>query len=99
GFGRLAGVGARGLVTVVGALDRVFVLAGVGQAFDRDHVLLLRGAEDDHALGVAAGDADLADRSADQLALVGDQQDLVAVLDREGGREPAAALAEVLGQQ
>ena len=36
---------------------------------------------------------------ADQLALVGDQQDLVALLHREGGDQPAALAGQVLGQQ
>src|SRR5262245_53392816 len=76
-----------------------FVLAGVGEPLHRDHVLLGAGAEDDDAGGVAADHADLAHRRADELPLVGDQQDLVAFLNREGGREPSALLGEVLRQQ
>ena len=37
------------------------------------------------------GDADAVDRAADQLAAVGDQHDLVALLDRERGDQPAVA--------
>ena len=62
-------------------------------------MLVLGGAEDGDARGVAADHADLADRRADQLALVGDQQDLVELLDREGGRKAPALLGEVLRQQ
>ena len=46
-----------------------------------------------------AGDADLVDRDADQLALVGDQQHFVGVLDRERGDQPPAALGEIVGDQ
>ena len=74
-------------------------LFGFGQPLDRDHVLGFGGAEDDHPGGVAPDLADLAHRRADQLALVSDQQDLIALLDREGRGKPSAALGEVLGQQ
>ena len=50
---------------------------------DRHHVFVVGGVEHDDALGRAAGDADALDRTADQLALVGHQHDLVAILDRE----------------
>ena len=50
-----------------------FVFAGVRQPLDTHHVLVRTGAEDDHARRVAADHADLGDRGADQLALVGDQ--------------------------
>ena len=59
------------------------VLAVLADVLDRDDVLVLGGVEHDDALGRAAGDADAFDRAADQLALVGHQHDLVAVLDRE----------------
>src|SRR3954451_9028410 len=50
------------------------------------------GLEHRHALRAAPDDADVVDRHADGLALVGDQHDLVGVLDREGGHELAVAL-------
>src|SRR5437016_6109139 len=59
------------------------VLAFLADALDRHHLLILVGVEHDHALGRAAGDADALDAGADELAAVGDQHDLVGVLDRE----------------
>ena len=47
-----------------------------------------------HALRAAADDADVVDRHADDLAAVGDQHDLVAVLDREGGDQRAVPLVD-----
>src|ERR1700734_1241749 len=61
----------------------VAVLGFLADMLDRDHMLVLGGVEYDDALGGAAGDPDALDRAADQLALVGHQHDLVAVLDRE----------------
>src|SRR5207237_1039554 len=58
------------------------VLAFLGDAFDRDHALALRGREHDHTLRRAAGYADAVDRAADELAAIGDEHDLVAFLDR-----------------
>src|SRR5690606_11241328 len=62
--------------------------AAVRQALDRDDLFAVRRAEDGHALAGAADDADLVDRSADHLPARGHQQQVVALLDREGGREP-----------
>ena len=59
--------------------------AFLGQPLDRDHALVLGGVEHDHALGRTAGDADAVDGRADQLAAIGDQHDLIGLLDREGG--------------
>jgi len=61
----------------------VFAALFLADMLDRNDVLVLGGVEHDHALGRAAGDADALDRAADQLALVGDQHDLVGVLYRE----------------
>ena len=74
------------LLTMTAALAAVAVLAVlpvVADMLDRHHVLVLGGIEHDDALRRAAGDADVLDRAADQLALVGDQHDLVAVLHGE----------------
>src|SRR5690348_15228323 len=77
------------------ALAFIAVLLGVlAEALDRDDVLALGGAEERHALRAAAGDADVVDRHADDLAAIGDQHDLVAVLDREGGDELAVPLVD-----
>src|SRR5499427_4593330 len=74
------------------------VLLGLfGEPLDRDHALALGGVEHDDALGGAAGDADAVDRAADQLAAVGDQHDLVALLDRERGDDAAVAPGHVHG--
>src|SRR4029077_21132811 len=59
---------------------------------DGDEVLVLGGIEHDDALGRTAGNADVLDRTADQLALVGHQYDLVAILDRERCHQFAVAL-------
>src|SRR5262249_549284 len=64
------------------ALAAVFV-AFLADALDRDHPLALRGVEHDHTLGRAPGDADAFDPRADKLAAIGDQHELVPVLDRE----------------
>src|SRR5438876_3383446 len=64
------------------ALAAVLV-AFLADALDRDHPLAFRGVEYDHALGRAAGDADAFDARADELAAVGDQHELVPLLDRE----------------
>src|SRR6478672_11203893 len=80
---RLSRTAASGLRRV--ALFAVAVLAvavGVlGHALDGDDTLALLGLEDAHALRVARGDAHVVDGAADQLARVGDEHDLVAVLD------------------
>src|SRR5262249_50996576 len=62
----------------------------------RDHTLAFRGIEHDHALGRAAGDADPLDAGADQLAAIGDQHELVLVLDRERGDELAGFLPDAV---
>src|SRR4029077_9952696 len=59
------------------------VLAVVADMLDGHHMLVLGGVEHDDALGRAAADAEATDRTADQLALVGHQHDLVRILDRE----------------
>src|ERR1700722_9650771 len=61
----------------------VAVFGVLADVLDRDHMLVLGGIEHDDALGRAAGDADTLDRTADQLAVVGHQHDLVEILDRE----------------
>src|SRR5258708_37858649 len=70
------------------------LLAFLADALDRDHALAFGGVEHDHALGRAPGDADAFDAGADQLAAVGDQHELVAVLDRERGDQLAGLLAD-----
>src|SRR5262247_660228 len=64
------------------ALAAVLV-AFLADALDRHHPLALRGIEHDHTLGRAPGDADAFDARADELTAVGDQHELVPVLDRE----------------
>src|SRR5664279_1448430 len=67
----------------------------LAQPLDRHDLFVVGGIEHDHALRRAPGDADAGDRRADQLAGVGDQHDLVALLDREGADD----LAGLLGQR
>src|SRR5262249_13199068 len=64
------------------ALAAVLV-AFLADALDRHHPLALRGVEHDHTLGRAPGDADAFDARADELAAVGDQHELIPLLDRE----------------
>ena len=74
------------LLTMRAVLAAVAVLAVfpvVADMLDRHHVFVLGGIEHDDALRRAAGDADVLDRAADQLTLVGDQHDLIAVLHGE----------------
>src|SRR5689334_9127250 len=73
----------------------VRALALLREALDRDDALALGGVEHDHALRGAAGNSDAVDRAADQLAAIGHQHDLVALLDRERGDDAAVALGHV----
>ncbi len=56
-------------------------------------------AEDGYALSIPRCNTNLRDGHPDQLTGVGDQQDLVAVIDREGAHQLAAALGQILGGQ
>src|SRR5262249_29631382 len=85
------------MAAVAIAVSVLAVLGLLADMLDRDHVLVLGGVEYDHALGGAAGDADVLDRAADELALVGDQHDLVGILHREGGDELAVAAVDAHG--
>src|SRR5215470_12536680 len=75
-------------------LGRPVLLALFADALDRDHAFGFGGVEHDHALGRAPGDADALDAGANELAAVGDQHDLVAVLDRERGDQLAGLLPD-----
>src|SRR6516164_2667910 len=75
------------------ALAAVLV-AFLADALDRHHPLALRGVEHDHTLGRAPGDADAFDARADELAAVGDQHELVPLLDREGRDQLAGFLPD-----
>src|SRR5690242_21247235 len=66
----------------------------LADVLDRDDVFVIGGIEHDHALRRAAGDANVLDRTADQLALVGDQHDLVAVLHGERRDQLAVAVVD-----
>src|SRR5262245_8154098 len=70
------------------------LLAFLADALDRDDTLIVRGVEHDHALGGPPGDADAFDPGADELPAVGDQHQLVTVLDRERGDQFAGLLAD-----
>jgi hypothetical protein len=54
-------------------------LAFLAQVLDRDHALLVRRVEHDDALRRATRDADVVHVSADELAAIGDQHDLVVL--------------------
>jgi hypothetical protein len=64
-------------------LAAITVFGLFADVLDGHHMLVFGGVEHDDALGRAAGNPDALDRTADQLALVGHQHDLVGVLDRE----------------
>src|SRR5436190_3882651 len=79
-------------------------IALFAEPFHRDDALGFRGVEHDHAAGLAALDADLGDAATDELAAVGDQHQLVLLLDRKRadqaadlGAQRAVALAVVHG--
>src|SRR6185369_26480 len=78
------------------ALAAVAVLAVLvfRNMLDRHHVFVFSRIEHDDALRRAAGDADVLDRAADQLALVGDQHDLIAVLHGERRHQLAVAVVD-----
>src|SRR5476651_815905 len=59
-----------------------------------DHALALADIDDAYAARAASRDANAVDRAADQGAGVGDQHDLLALLDREGGHA-LPALGEI----
>src|SRR5262249_52687402 len=72
-----------GLPAIAGAVLR--------HALDGDDLLAFLGLEYAHALRVAAGNAHVVHRHADELAGVGDQHDLVALLDGKRRNERAVA--------
>src|SRR5450756_2388722 len=78
-----------GVPQALAKADRLDIRADV---LDRHHMLVLGGIEHDDALGRTAGSPDTFDRTADQLALVGHQHDLVAILDRERRHQLAVAV-------
>src|SRR6185295_6575928 len=69
-------------------------VALLGDALDGHDPLVVLGLEDAHALDAAAGDAHVVDGTADQLAAVRHQHDLIAVLHGEGGDEAAVPLVD-----
>src|SRR5262245_28993947 len=75
-------------------LRAAVLLAFLADALDRHHALVVGRVEHDHALGRAPGDTDAFDAGADELSAVGDQHQLVAVLDRERGDQLAGLLPD-----
>src|SRR4029079_10730322 len=80
---------------LLAALDLDLLFVALVDLGDADDMLTLGHAEDRYALRVAAHDADVADRRADHLALVGDQHQRLALARLEGGDDPAVALRRV----
>src|SRR5690348_5529245 len=102
------GFGIRGLLKLAFADDRVVDRRDLVAAFeldllflalvdlgDADDMLVSRDLEDRDTLRVAAHDADVADRRADHLALVGDEHQLLALARREARHDTAVALGGV----
>src|SRR5262249_34472858 len=75
---------------------RSFVLAVslVAHPLDRHDALALRRVEDDDALGGAARDPNALHGAADQLAAIGDQHDLIRLIDRGGSAGRTVALID-----
>lgn len=69
------------------AVFRLFVAFRLVDTFHGNHLLILGGGEDRHALGGAACDTDAVYRHTDQLAAIGNQHDLVAFIHRESRNE------------
>ena len=59
------------------------LVAFFADTLDRYHALAFRGIEYDHTLRRASDNPDALDPRADELAAVGDQHELIPVLDRE----------------
>src|SRR5262245_52358689 len=70
-------------------------LARLADALGGDDLLALGAAEDGDTLRGAAGDADIGDGTADHLSLIGDEHDLVRVLDRKKPHDIAVSLRGV----
>ena len=78
-LGVLSTITRRSLPRNLLALVAVFL----AQALDGNHALVLGGVEHDHPLRGAPGDTDAGHRRADELAGVGDEHHLIALLHRE----------------
>src|SRR6185437_11196890 len=59
------------------------LVAGIGQSRHRHDALALVDFEHSHTTAAPPPDADIVDRNADELPEIGDQHDLVVVIDRE----------------
>src|SRR5262245_25436547 len=92
GFAR-AGAIAAGSVGRAVAIATAFGL--LGEPGDGDDALALLHLEQRDALGLAAGDADVVHRAADELPAIGHQHDLIAVGDGERRDDLAVALGDV----
>ncbi len=72
------------------------IFAGIAQGCNGyDPLLLGRNAENDDAGRAAPGNPDVVYRATDDLALIGDEHDLVAMLEPEDGDDGVAALAQI----
>src|SRR5690349_7916223 len=106
----LFGVGLRidGLLQLAFLDDRIFGRSNLLTTFDfelflfalvdlrdADDMLILGNLEDGYAHRVAARNADIPDRGADDLALVRDQHQLLALARREAGNYAAVALGRI----
>src|SRR5262245_44490136 len=69
----------------------------VAEPCDGYHLFALVDLEEHHALGLAAGYADVGHRAADELTTVGHQHDLVAMGDRKRGYHKAIAVGHLDG--
>src|SRR5262245_10843211 len=94
GLGRASAVAAGSIGRAV-AIAVSVPLGVLGEPGDGDDALTLLHLEQRHALGLAAGDADVVDWAADELAAIGHQHDLVALRHRERGHHFAVALGDV----
>src|SRR5215213_4191632 len=80
---------------LVATLDLDLFLLALFDLGDAHDMLVVADSEDRDALRVASHDANVADRGADHLALVGDQHQLLALMSGEGGDDAAVTLRRV----
>src|SRR6202047_2669006 len=95
---RAAPLSSTALFFALPCLARLLIVATgsilLGDPLDGADPLGGVGIEDDDSLGAASGNPNAIDRTADQLAAVCHQHDLVAILDRHRGNELAVSLVD-----
>src|SRR5690606_10157565 len=73
----------------------VLLALGLADTLDGNDLLVRGGLEYPHALGGSLGEPDAVDRHADQLSAIGNQHQLIGLVDREG-RDQRPDLVELV---